>query len=333
MGRCGYKHFLISLLAPGKYVTPNLLPSIDPMISTGGIIALGLGVKQWSLNHCVSEFIRLCDRAFTPREFDNVAGFRQATTLKHGSKYKTQPLQRALREAFDDEQLYGGPRKGHYEYDTKVAVTTTSGTGQRGLVLANYSRQEENEPNYKFEFPHHLQVWEAASATSAAPPFFKPFESRAKKTYMDGAIYYNNPVKVADNERRFLWPDVTDNPPDLILSIGTGMNQRKIDKELESESANQSTVRQAKPGSASRTSRLKQSIRTKSANAKPFKVVSKYFQVLVCATNFSLPTLLAYVPRSIESIRFWTPNVSGGNFAMTFSVDRVVKRTRRDMSA
>ncbi len=210
-----------------------------------------------------------------------MAGLSQATTLKHGSKYKTQPLQNALREVFDKEQLYGGPRKAHYEYDTKVAVTTTSGTGQRAIVLANYSRQEENEPNYKFEFPHDLQIWEAAGATSAAPPFFKPFESHAKQTYLDGAIYYNNPVKVADNERKFLWPDVADASPDIILPIGTGMNKQKIDEELENDSTHRSTVRQAKPKSASRSSRLKENIRTKSANAKLFKVVSNYFQVLV----------------------------------------------------
>ena len=251
------------------------------VISTGGIIALGLGVKQWSLNHCVTEFIRLCDRAFTPREFNNVAGFSQATALKHGSKYKTQPLQNALREVFDEEQLYGGPRKAHYEYDTKVAVTTTSGTGQRAIVLANYSRQEDNEPNYKFEFPHDLQIWEAAGATSAAPSFFKPFESHARQTYLDGAIYYNNPVKVADNERKFLWPDVADSSPDIILSIGTGMNKQKIDEELENDATPRFIVRQAKPKAASRSSRLKEKIRTKSANAKPFKVVSNYFQVLV----------------------------------------------------
>ena len=261
------------------------------VISTGGIIALGLGVKQWSLNHCVTEFIRLCDRAFTPREFNSVAGLSQVTTLKHGSKYKTQPLQSALREVFDREQLYGGPRKAHYEYDTKVAVTTTSGTGQRAIVLANYSRQEENEPNYKFEFPHDLQIWEAAGATSAAPPFFKPFESQAKQTYLDGAIYYNNPVKVADNERKFLWPDVADASPDILLSIGTGMNKQKINEELENDSTHRSTIRQAKPQSTNRYIRLKENIRTRSANAKPFKVVSNYFQVLVEAM-YHFPNVL-----------------------------------------
>ena len=254
-------------------------------VSTGGIIALGLGVRQWSLNHCITEFVRLCHRAFTPREFDKVAGLTQAATLNHGSKYKTKPLHEALREAFGEEQLYGGPRKAFSAYDTKVAVTTTSGTGQRAMVLANYSRQEENEPNYKFEFPHDLQIWEAACATSAAPSFFKPFESQRKQSYLDGALYYNNPVKVANNERKFLWPDTADAHPDLILSIGNGINKRKVNGAMRSDSTGRSAVRHAKPKSASRFDRFRYNMTSKSATIKPFKRVGKFFQVLVSAIN------------------------------------------------
>ena len=79
--------------------------------STGGLIALGLGVKQWSVNHCVTEFVRLCDQAFTPRELNNVFALEQATTLTHGSKYKTTPLRQALRTAFGNDLLYGGRPK------------------------------------------------------------------------------------------------------------------------------------------------------------------------------------------------------------------------------
>lgn len=254
---------------------------IHTITSTGGIIALGLGAKQWSLDRCVTEFVRLCDKAFTPREFNNMKGFSQATSLKHGSKYKTSPLLKSLSDVFEDEQLYGGPRKAQYEYDTKVAVTTTSLNGQTAALLANYSRQEESEPNYTFEFPHHLQTWEAAGATSAAPPFFKPFESYVGKMYLDGAIYYNNPVKVADNERKLLWPDVAESSPDIILSIGTGMNKKKIDEGLEHESIQGKNVRRAKAKSTSKATRFKESMKTKSAKLKPFKVISKYCEVLV----------------------------------------------------
>lgn len=253
--------------------------------STGGIIALGLGVKQWSVGHCITEFVRLCDQAFSPREFDNVGGLTQVTTLRHGSKYRTQPLLHALHHVFGEEHLYGGPQKAHRAYDTKVAVTATTGTGQKPVILANYSRQEESEPDYRFEFPHELHVWEAASATSAAPSFFKPFQSHGKQVYLDGAVYYNNPVRVAHHERRFLWPDVAETPPDVLLSIGTGKNGLKVDKELQRDRVDSSLVRQAKPQSNNRLSRWREKRRTQIKRPKPFELVIKYFKVLVSTLN------------------------------------------------
>ena len=39
--------------------------------------------------------------------------------------------------------------------------------------------------------------------------------------YIDGAIYHNNPIQIADKERKLLWPAMQNEHPDLILSIGT----------------------------------------------------------------------------------------------------------------
>ncbi|KAL9607644.1 MAG: hypothetical protein Q9167_007458 [Letrouitia subvulpina] len=162
---------------------------------------------------------RLCDQAFTPRVFNHVVGLEQVTTLCRRSKYKTQPFHDALRLAFGDESLYGGRRKAHLSYSTQVAVTATSSTWETGLVLANYSRHEESEPTYRFEFPHDLQIWEAASATTAAPSFFNPFVSKgsSSKTYLDSALYNNNLARVAevdpvlDKQQQIIWssnPDI-----------------------------------------------------------------------------------------------------------------------------
>ncbi|KAK1461914.1 hypothetical protein CCUS01_01504 [Colletotrichum cuscutae] len=64
-----------------------------------------------------------------------------------------------------------------------------------------------------------------ARATSAAPPFFKSFtKADTKRSYLDGALYHNCPVLVAHHERRMIWPDIADTVPDILLSIGTGMN-------------------------------------------------------------------------------------------------------------
>lgn len=68
----------------------------------------------------------------------------------------------------------------------------------------------------------YTQCLPRARATSAAPSFFKSFKSeRNNRGYLDGALYHNNPVRVADLERRLIWPDTNNSPPDILLSIGT----------------------------------------------------------------------------------------------------------------
>lgn len=62
-----------------------------------------------------------------------------------------------------------------------------------------------------------------ARATSAAPGYFKPFiNDRTGIGYLDGALYYNNPARVANMECKIIWPDTVNYPPDILLSIGTG---------------------------------------------------------------------------------------------------------------
>lgn len=81
--------------------------------------------------------------------------------------------------------------------------------------------------SYKFVRPQdptrELKIWEAARATAAAPPYFKPFQTETTDIYTDGAIHHNCPATVADYERRLLWEEVSDWPLDLMLSLGTGL--------------------------------------------------------------------------------------------------------------
>ncbi len=63
----------------------------------------------------------------------------------------------------------------------------------------------------------------SARATSAAPKIFKPFHHEpSKQSYLDGAIYHNNPIQIADKERKNLWPSMKAEFPDVVVSIGTG---------------------------------------------------------------------------------------------------------------
>lgn len=46
--------------------------------------------------------------------------------------------------------------------------------------------------------------------------------------YEDGGLYHNNPIFIADSERKQIWPELADSPPDILISIGTGYNSMKM---------------------------------------------------------------------------------------------------------
>jgi hypothetical protein len=50
----------------------------------------------------------------------------------------------------------------------------------------------------------------------------------SKQVYADGAIHHNNPILVADQERKLLSPSLADTPPDIILSLGTSYNPDSV---------------------------------------------------------------------------------------------------------
>lgn len=45
-----------------------------------------------------------------------------------------------------------------------------------------------------------------------------------KQVYADGAIYHNNPIQIADKERKLIWPALKNECPDITLSVGTTYN-------------------------------------------------------------------------------------------------------------
>lgn len=210
-----------------------------------------MAAKHWTLRTCIEKFTSLCEQAFTPRELHEVYGVRKLVTLRHGSRFNTTPLHQALKSAFGEQYMFGGEQESDTAYMTKVAVTSTTGTGQSPLVISNYGRQDDSQLTYNIEFSLGtdlgLKVWEAAAATSAAPSFFKPFKHpRADRSYMDGALYHNNPIKIANNERRLLWPDVADSHPDVMLSIGTGQNLLETKISLKKGMKSQSEIEKEK---------------------------------------------------------------------------------------
>ncbi|KAF1996801.1 hypothetical protein P154DRAFT_565860 [Amniculicola lignicola CBS 123094] len=190
--------------------------------STGGILALALGVKGWSVSECQKLFLKLVEKAFTPKF---LGGVSFGTT-----KYRALPLEEALADTFKDEALFGGVSRSHISCTRKVAVTSATETGEQAVIFTNYNRADDEQIGYQLirsdDPKSDLLIREAARATSAAPTFFKPFRnSRTREGFLDGAIFHNNPVRIANYESKLLWPDVEDCHPDILLSIGTGRHE------------------------------------------------------------------------------------------------------------
>ncbi|CAO2647539.1 Nn.00g084610.m01.CDS01 [Neocucurbitaria sp. VM-36] len=194
--------------------------------STGGIIALGLGVKNWSVSDCSRWFLSLVRRAFDTRI---PGGFRF-----NKSKYRTKPLEDVLKECFGEEAMFGGVPEIPSGYARKVAVTAATETGEQAVIFTNYNRADDAQVGYRLirqDNPNNdLKIREAARATSAAPTYFKPFvNSRTKEGFIDGAVFHNNPVRIANYESKLLWPDAEEWHPDILLSIGTAHHESDDD--------------------------------------------------------------------------------------------------------
>jgi len=92
---CRYKRSLTSSLGRGIFKF-HLLKWPTDILSTGGIIALGLGVEDWTVEQCIGKFTSLCGDAFNPRELLGVPLLGKLSMVNHRSMYKTKPFEKAL---------------------------------------------------------------------------------------------------------------------------------------------------------------------------------------------------------------------------------------------
>ncbi len=139
--------------------------------STGGIIALGLGVGMTPreiLGFYVEEGQGIFSEMFFPR-------------LKHLFKVKYNPdnLEIALKKYFGEKSLADSNKR---------------------LVIPSYNLGEDDI--YLFKTPHHeklkrdykVPIWKVAMATSAAPTYFPTFKKLDSLRLVDGGVWANNPT-------------------------------------------------------------------------------------------------------------------------------------------
>jgi patatin-like phospholipase/acyl hydrolase len=164
--------------------------------STGGIIALGLGLGL-SPREIVAFYVQKGPDIF-PK------GFIGSARHWFAAKYKCEPLETALRECFG-EKLFSDSKK--------------------RLVIPSFNLGEDDV--YIFRTRHHerlrrdynVPAWKIALATSAAPTYFPAYRGIDSLRLIDGGVWANNPTVVAIVEA---YSTLGVNLPSIrVLNIGT----------------------------------------------------------------------------------------------------------------
>lgn len=144
--------------------------------STGGIIALGLGL------------------GLSPR--DILAFYVRSGGEVFKDRLKLRSLKRLLRPKYSAAKLAGSVRD--------VFGERLLGECRKALVIAAYDLDSDRV--YLFKTPHderfdrdwRVPAWEVAMATSAAPTYFSAFRLRSDRTRLiDGGVWANNPSLIA----------------------------------------------------------------------------------------------------------------------------------------
>jgi len=142
--------------------------------STGGIIALGLG-----LGYSSSEILNFYEELVS----DIFSGSHWFNNFKHLfiSRYNPNPLKTSL------ESIFGDIRLG----ESKKRLVIPSMNLETGEV---YLYKTSHHP--RFERDYKTKVVDIALATASAPTYFPAFRSRDGIPLVDGGVWANNPTIV-----------------------------------------------------------------------------------------------------------------------------------------
>eukprot|EP00775_Hariotina_reticulata_P011345 gene11345-11494_t len=211
--------------------------------STGGLLAVGLGILRLSLDECQDIYTKLGNKVFnqshSAAEGDELGWrdslYRMYATSSanmrvavYGAKHEAAPYEELLRQfcavkelgcpsdRLIDTAIMGGPK-------VFVVATLASARPAAPFAFRNYELPDEAAPAAAAlaacagSCKHH--VWEAVRASSAAPYYLDDFLTSDGKRFQDGATTANNPAVIALQQARLLHPQL---PIDCLVSLGCG---------------------------------------------------------------------------------------------------------------
>jgi len=174
--------------------------------STGGIIAMLLGVKRTRVDEAEKLYDNLIDKVFGQKS--------NLKLVTEQAFYDENEFERVLYDICGDELLIDSNRKDC----ARVFCVSTRVNNNPPLIhlWRNYNYPPGLESRYSGEF--RINTYSSVRATTAAPTFFTPVQHEGG-LYCDGALVANNPTAIALQEAKVLYPNI---PIELVVSIGTG---------------------------------------------------------------------------------------------------------------
>ncbi|KAK5167647.1 uncharacterized protein LTR77_007346 [Saxophila tyrrhenica] len=183
--------------------------------STSGLIAVMLGRLQMTVDECISAYEQVGRRVFGRPPALGAVG-KIVKGFASSAFYSVEALQAEIKTILGDRNF---PASTSFRVDgkppCKVMLCVTTATA-KPEVLRSYTATASTAENYD------CTIWEAASATSAAPIYFKPVRFEAgKHEFSDGGLHFNNPVNeaLAELSRD---PELKGRKVGCLVSIGTG---------------------------------------------------------------------------------------------------------------
>jgi hypothetical protein len=210
--------------------------------STGGLLGVALGLRQFTLADCEAIYKVLGQRVFSAAAAAKDREESWTETAARVFHSKTQHVRAVVVGCKHDAAVYEALLKDYCDVAAdgrclgnamidaaclpapKVALVSAlaSAAPARPFVFRSYELPPAGAAAARgmaaAEGGSRHAVWEAVRASSAAIYYLDDFACGGER-FQDGAVVANNPAVVALQEARLLWPDA---PIDVLVSVGTG---------------------------------------------------------------------------------------------------------------
>ncbi|KAK4215625.1 acyl transferase/acyl hydrolase/lysophospholipase [Rhypophila decipiens] len=184
--------------------------------STGGLVALLLGRLKLSIPVAITTFQSLSRKIFPRRKGTWLA--KQVSLVVARPIYDGAVLENGVQNMLKEKETNGNPEAKMIEEGDPACRVFVCATGihtTNPILLRTYKSPDPGQAN------HSVRIWQAARATSAAPPFFDSVTiDECGLTLRDGAFKLNNPIDETLTEASTIDPD---RGIGCIISIGTGV--------------------------------------------------------------------------------------------------------------